>query len=324
MQLKPALRSMCAYALLAGLIPASVSFATQPNDAPPDPFPVIDQDHSELISPIVISTKVASGVQEDIEKVSGIFSAAKKRLSNLSTTLSVEPRTLGVGLLSKSQLFQKIAGVNVKENTTLFCYCKLHGEVDQNGEALLYLDGWEEPIKRTELEDHLKARGARLTILVTDSCSAAAIPQPKFFGAAAQTKFPLQLFLDLFVNSKGFVSTNSSSSTVDGQNVYERAWMDADGALFTRAFCGFFEERHPDAIKDLYEKIDKNHNSRFSWQEFFPVVAANTDDTFQVFRSTILSKGLTPAHAPALSVKADVQNQSHQTPRPFAALPDLP
>jgi hypothetical protein len=261
---------------------------------------------SNRITPLLFSTKNAYGVEDDIRRIRTIFSSAEDALSKTNPDIKFQRPIIGKGIRDKEELFQLIRAATVDQSTTLFCYCKLHGKIETNGEHVLELDGIGATVTRKELLRELRRLGAaRLTILITDSC--AHVPVLPAQAGVLAVVFPRELFLDLFVHSEGLVVINSAS-------IGQRAWMDLDGALFTRVFAQMLSASPQVLVEKLYRRIDKNENGRYSWSEVLPVLTSDTEALFQTTKGGI----------PLDMMPVELKTQSKQTPAPFSDIPTKP
>jgi M6 family metalloprotease-like protein len=305
------------------IMPAAIMPPAMPPDAPTRPAPsppASAPTRSTNIQVIIVSTRKALAVEEDIERISGIFSAAKKVLENSAVPHEREIRIPDPIIIreprSKDYLFNSFQNPDVRESSTLFCYCKLHG-VFKDGRHYMLVGN--DLVPRDELLAELQGRPQRLTVLVTDSCSRFPYDEPPVDKLA--TTFPHKLFVDLFVESSTTVDINSSTSKPD----FESAWMDYRGALFTRTFARMLSAAPPAEVSALLSEIDANKNGRYSWAEFLPVLTRATSEEFSSFKEGALRLAKLD---PNLDVRdADLKNlreQKSQRPQAYSLLPNLP
>jgi hypothetical protein len=129
---------------------------------------------------------------------------------------------------------------------------------------------------RSELRQAMEARKPGLVVLLTDCCSThIRIPKPPpTFGDALDPKALPELkrmkpvFRSLFYQARGTVDITAATDNA--------SWGDDDdGGIFTRTLCRVL-------YKDLRE-LDRDRDGVVSWKEFFPVLQAETDATFQTW-----------------------------------------
>lgn len=278
---------------------------------------------SDQVTVLIGTTKAAYGVCQDVERVKGLFEVAETQLNVPGLFINIqEPR---IGIERPDDLFQLIRGADVPpDSATLFCYLKLHGFVDPQGRHGMQTDN-RELISREDVLNAMLRKKPRLAILITDSCSIASSVEIKRKGTHA-TKFPRELLLDLLVHAPdGVVDINSSTGVQGNQALHEEAWMDLEGGLFTRSFVKLLSSSLPEEVDQRLARIDSNHNSRYSWDEFFRVVREDTDALFQDFRATVLEQKVTPAGLDFRQKPGgDIRRQQHQYPKAFSALPASP
>ncbi|MCA9000128.1 MAG: caspase family protein, partial [Planctomycetaceae bacterium] len=113
-----------------------------------------------------------------------------KNFYNLLTDEIPANRRGRVGVLkgnrvTKNELFQAIDQMPVQPNDSVFLYFTGHGAfVQDQGQVLKMTDG--EIVLRKTILDHLKGKGARLTVLITDACSNIITSKLKLYASMAE------------------------------------------------------------------------------------------------------------------------------------------
>src|SRR5262249_9724743 len=108
---------------------------------------------------------------------------------------------------------------------------------------------------------------------------------------------------------------------VNAASAGQRAWMDVDGGLFTRAFTRLLSAKDRDSVARLYHRIDSNGNRPYSWHKVFPVLVADTNAEFHRFRQNLLDTRLTPKGlSPGPIDLKYLNDQSDQQPTDFGSL----
>jgi hypothetical protein len=144
----------------------------------------------------------------------------------------------------------------------LVCFVSAHGQtVRRNGdEHILALcgTGRKEEVRRSELRDMLLRKGARLTVLLSDSCSDCPADPVRAPDRGLSTFAPSRrssvapAFRSLFLEAEGVVDVNGST-----EGYY--AWSDRNaGGIFTQALHETFVEcqsEHPLDWPTFYTKL---------------------------------------------------------------------
>ncbi len=203
--------------------------------------------------------------------------------------------TLQDGQVTLDKWKTHLRALPVTSEDTLVCYFMCHGVTDKaSGEHVLLLhgDGAREPVRRKDLRAALEARGARLTILLSDSCSSemavfgggrpgivvlghlpakvAVTGRVPGFGRLAPADQVKPCFQKLFLGTKGVVDINGSFF-----GTY--AWCTEGGTgVFTRA---------------LNESLRAAQNAAPSdWADFYGDLRLSTQGEYKKMRDKILAK----------------------------------
>lgn len=173
----------------------------------------------------------------------------------------------GDGVTSAS-IRRTITDLPVGPDDTLFFFIGCHGVTsrDRHGFQLTGpAGGKEEFVTRDSVRQLLLAKGARLTVFLSDSCSNVNndvslkdIPPeegPKAFGETV-----LPLYRKLFLESRGLVDFNSSHRP-------DLSWSFPNhGPVF------------PYALRVTFEQLKEQKNA--TWLDFYEAVKVNTQETF--------------------------------------------
>ena len=229
-----------------------------------------------------------------------------------------------IGVYVKNRLMSLIDDSAADEKSTLICYLKLHGQIE-NGRHVFDLDVMPKPsesrvdpvekVDRAEILERLARHRARLTVLITESCSQSDLIRIPVTSAAPT--FPTALFSALLIDPIGVVDINSSSYIRNGQILNQRAWMDADGAIFTRVLTRSFAIQG-NAQDEMLARVRLEGGGRYSWQGFLSYLTGETTDEFRRLRQDTLSaisRGqLAPAEGRRLEMQGDQFPQAYALP----------
>ncbi|WP_165246917.1 S8 family peptidase [Paludisphaera soli] len=229
--------------------------------------------------------------------VKGVVEPARDldRIENMirrgAVASGIEPPIVSplIGPFGRKALEDQIEKALADETTTLVCYLKLHGRIDKNREGahimeLDFLDAAQpEQITRAEVRRILENQQARLTVLITESCSQSEIISAPIARAGG---FPRELFEALFVNPSGFTDVNSSTYARNGQILDQAAWMDADGAVFTRMLVHAFDAG--DQQDDILARIRREGSGAFTWPGFLSYLTAETTSEYRRLKTNQL------------------------------------
>ncbi|MDG3006875.1 PDZ domain-containing protein [Paludisphaera mucosa] len=187
-----------------------------------------------------------------------------------------------------------IASLKVDPNDTLLFYYTGHGAtLDDQGHMLGLMgargpDGRPVPqtLLRSQLRDALTAKGARLTVLLSDCCAnllPAAPPQPPTPGnpAPGAPSGPTVLQMLMFEH-QGLVDLTSST--------YDPAARRGEASITTAETGSFFTAVLTSLIMAPTDELDVAPRDGFvEWKELFPRVREGTRDFYRGFRESRLA-----------------------------------
>lgn len=194
------------------------------------------------------------------------------------------------------QLLAAVADAKVNANDTLLFFYTGHGSVDDQGHYLALAQG---KLYRKRLLEALSAKGARLTVLITDSCNSRSDGY-MFIAPAYQSAnppVPTELFQSLFLQPKGVVDINSCSP--------------GESAFFT-PLGGPLHETGSVFTKALTDWVQKNQHRKRVWDEMVREVSLQVLTDFHDFypKGAQVAKG------------AVVQSQQTVYPTQYPGMPE--
>jgi len=153
----------------------------------------------------------------------------------------------------------------VKPQDTILLFYSGHGASDDQGHYLALASG---KLYRKQLLDALTAKGARLTVLLTDCCNLRSDGHRVFAPAfrSQPPKAPSPLFQSLLLQQAGIVDINGSAP---GEGAFFTPYNEDDpempGSLFTKALCAW--------------AYDNSQRSR-TWDELVRAVSLKVHQSF--------------------------------------------
>jgi hypothetical protein len=214
---------------------------------------------------------------------------ARKNLEGMEVYLRgvlIDPETDLVVLDGKNVtaegIMKTVARLPVAGTEALFCYITAHGAYDDRlgrgdpaGVHFFQLPGGD--LMRKALLDALKAKGAQLTVLVSDTCNVAGPfldgPRVAMPGAATEDgrpRYASRAFRELLYNHVGVVDVSGASRDQYGVGLTEH------GGCFTVNFWRTIREM------DWW-------NQRGAWEAFLRRASENTSDGYRYFRTNQLN-----------------------------------
>jgi len=181
--------------------------------------------------------------------------------------LNMRNMTIEAGIPgSPADILRGIDDFKVSANDTLMIYFTGHGGADDRGHYLSLEKG---KLYRSQLKDRMVAKGARLTVILTDCCNVRgdgfsyAAPAPDLNSPRTVTP----VFKSLFFEPSGLVDVNSSAPSESAFFFVEK---DEDGmhqgSLFSRSFTKY---------------VKGAQNRRVSWDQVVQDVKKEVHKAFQ-------------------------------------------
>jgi hypothetical protein len=285
-------------------------------------FAVAEVPSSGLVCLVTISTKVSvPNPEKDLQAIKDLFESGCKE-ANVPLAAS----RLIVGPFDSENRFhaalESHGGPSELSKATLVCYLKLHGGTGRQQHLMrVELTGAQKDlwIPRERIVELLRRQKAARTILITDSCSEQIAPFSPETGTVAGYKFPTLLFRGLFLDGPDLVNINSSTFEENGKTLNQLAWMDEEGAVFTRALVDCFRPAGKEQEKMLE---DMQKRGSFTWRDFYPILRERTDARFQEFKGGFRGKfEANGSPSEWESVKDRIDKQPHQFPKLYAPAP---
>lgn len=177
-------------------------------------------------------------VQFDVVHMNGFFEQNAPE-----DQLSLESRVLDENeIATPSFILESLDELKPAANDTVVLYYSGHGGVDDRGSYFELAGG---KLYRDEVRTRLKAKNARLAVLLSDCCNSRsdgrAQTAPRAIFRRPETFTPL--FQSLFIRPSGFVDVTASAP---GQSAFftpvRRDSDEIPGSLFTKALASWAEE----------------------------------------------------------------------------------
>ena len=189
---------------------------------------------------------------------------SEKVLANTDVTFSNSPRQLGI--IKPQQAKDWVRNVKTRPADTLLVYYTGHGTMDKYGTHDLHFDpGTDLLLTRQWLAEELRAKPARLTMLITDTCSEnveAENPLARGGVTLADVRPNAKFYAkNLFLQHSGTLDITAASP---GQRAYADNVV---GGHFTNALT-----------EALIPESDTNGDNFLSWNEIFVVTRTKTDE----------------------------------------------
>jgi hypothetical protein len=186
-----------------------------------------------------------------------------------------------------------IDGIEVGSEDRIFLYISSHGATDKDSGVHTLTFG-DEFVPRSEFVNRLKAKNAKLAVLLTDAC-AVELPLGLEVKPVATEK---TLLRSLLLDNVGFVDINACSRG-------EASIATPTGSLMTQAFVKLADV--PVAVSTL----DTSNDDKINWRtEFFPALVAETNKGYEELAGKTADKSGTA-----------FESQPGQHPFAYAELP---
>ena len=170
---------------------------------------------------------IASSVSASMRRMAGIVQTQIQR-----STLGAEPVTLHGSNYTANHITQAIRGFNAGPNDAIFVYYIGHGSYENGGHVLNLSRG--NKLARATLSNELRAKNARLTVLVSESCSNSTRGGRTGGDGSAPTSLKRNL-QTMLLNGRGVVNVNSSSRGQFG-------FGNPEGGYFSRFVHSYLED----------------------------------------------------------------------------------
>lgn len=158
--------------------------------------------------------------------------------------------------ISKKELLDAIKTCPAGNNDTIVVYLTAHGGgggPENQHHMLLMADGHNDLMKRASIVEKVRAKGVRLSVVITNSCAKSVMGPPRFAEGVVTEISPL--FDELFIKARGLVDLNSAS-----RGEY--------------AFLGIF-------TPVLIEYLDSNKRARNLWPTVVTNLQANLNTRYK-------------------------------------------
>jgi hypothetical protein len=201
-----------------------------------------------------------------------------------------EIRTLEGSKVTRDNILAEVDRFPVGPNDTLFVYFTGHGGYDRSGQHVIALARGR--LTRPEFITRLKARKARLTVLMTDACSGEAPVE-----TGNQDKAPTRngLLVSLLLEHAGVVDINAATQG-------ELGWCSSTGvgSWFTWVFV------------QMCQDMPFRDPRRVTWQEAWPYVVRETIAYYKMRKKQILANPDIDSR-----VREALEKQAEQRPQAY-------
>ena len=221
------------------------------------------------------------------------------------------PHASGLIGISKQELLDAIKTCPAGANDTIVVFLTAHGGGGGGGfggqdHMLLMADGNDKQMHRSDIVQEVRKKGARLSVIMTESCTANVVAEPTCMEPA-KLKGMAPLFDELFIKAKGLVDLNSSSP---GQYSWSYVFPPTlNGYLYKNA-----QERKnwPTVVAELRKEVEASFQSTKS--RYTPEVIAELKKTEPDWCKKTLPKLLAQKHQTLWVVTRPLPGESVVTP----------
>lgn len=270
---------------------------------------------TRLVSVVLITRFAAAGAKDDADlltnSITSGFEAYKATLPapEANALRLPDPIVLIIDPFTETwkTICQRLDNTLIDNATTVFFFAKLHGATKttpHGPEHLLFLDMEDaaHTMERTALRNALAARGARLTVLVTDSCSRRLSTASLLAPEAGTKPAGGTVFGNLFFLPSGTIDINSSTYKADDGSILNEVAINLDtGGLFTGIFCRTLAD--PTLVGRL--KLQDVPTSAGKWASVFAEVKSLTAAKYKAVRGSL---------GPGVDTIIGIDKQASQTP----------
>lgn len=192
--------------------------------------------------------------------------------------------------VSEKNILQYYRSLATSSSDALLFFYAGHGATDpEKGHYLAFNAGKSGQILRSTLRQAMRDKHAGLAVIWSDCCSnRVALPKTTKRPAKPAPTTLNPVVRNLLFQHRGIVDVTGSTEASFGD--------DDNGGIFTRTLAGLMQG-------DI-KQLDKNHDNFVSWQEFYPLLEEETDQTFKRWAKQMRSRG-------------ESIDQSAQRPRKF-------
>lgn len=200
--------------------------------------------------------------------------------------------------VSRETILQRLREMPAGPGDTVFFYYSGHGAVLRGIDHALTTSGGD--VLRSEVREALQAKGARLTVILTDCCANVVKRAPRPQAPMAAPGLPRQEIppiRSLLLGHSGLVDILSS-------DVGESSWSNSEkGGFFTNALVRGLNS-------PFAHDFDLDGDGFVEWEEFFPYLKSRTMWLYREFRDDRLM-----AQSNDDRTVAALKQQPNQTPR---------
>ena len=293
----------------------------------PAPAPPVE---SAPAPPTVVRSAIRQGESRRVKAILVIDTATKidALLGNLAIVRAMLAPLVAEGRCdvtvlqgqdaTAGKLVEAIRSIGDASSDTVFVYYTGHGATDV-GKGHAFTLAQRPVLYRAEVRQELAALRPRLTVLLSECCSAlTVIPMSKTAPSPAPQGIPTGDNLgpnvrSLLLRTRGVVDLNSSScEPSEGLNEY--SFVGRTGGLFTGAIGGVLRENPP-------AKLDKDRDGLLTWGEALPLIRAEVRMAYALMRFGIIRDAENPERPLDDATKDMVEhlrNQPWQSPQAFS------
>lgn len=178
---------------------------------------------------------------------------------------------------TRDKILETYARLKVTKDEGLFFFYGGHGATDDRQGHYIKLRN-SKPLLRTDLRKAMEAKNAGLVVLLTDCCSTRITlrPMPVTKGGIGLATTIHPTFRNLFFQARGVVDITAATDSA--------SWCDDEyGGIFTRSLARMLSQ----PVKEL----DTNGDGLVAWEEFFPLLQEDTEQTFSSWSRKMRERG---------------------------------
>ena len=205
------------------------------------------------------------------EKIGKQVRAGSEEMQNTLSEILPKDRidfTTIAPMISAQNVLDKVASWDVGKSEAIFCYISCHGAYDpayQNDScAGHYFAMPGAPLRQEVLFDHLVAKGARLTVLMSNACNRVG---GRLTYTMSKEEGAYSIFVPLALGNTGYVNVTSSKP---GQLTFGNVMPSVFDRMVSR------------------EDMPREKFSTATWDSFWPKLAKGTNDKYHEMRGFAL------------------------------------